>query len=1207
MPKIKELIDFEEIKDVIDIDSDLETDEAKKNIVKDYVISKGLKQNIIDIAVDISKSKHKSVQIIGGYGSGKSHLLGWLVSLFEKQELIGDITDEEVKAKYNELLNRDFAVVQFELQPGVSALSDFFFDRIEQQLKEKYGIEVSVRDTTKAVDFKKDIKDIIDKIKEKDPRTGFVVVIDEISDFLKQKTKQQINRDMQFLRILGQVSQSMDFLFIGSMQEDVFKNPKYVDEAESFGRTYERFYPVTISRQDIKAVISRRVLKKNVAQRNQIDELLYDYKTMFPPINSDPDSYIDLFPIHPYVLKLFTELEYFEKRGVIQFTMERVREILNYDFPRFITYDNVFDEINAKHTIRNLDEVRPVIEVVETLDTKIDLLDSDKQEDARRLVKALAVLRLYGKTANNGATPEELANELLITSKTIKNTDRIVLILDKLREVTSGQFIAKTENNYFYLSPEQSIDYDEVIKRKMRNLPDGMEDEELLRILKYTNLIDTEHAESYIRTFQDSCSWPDKKSFRLGNFVFDDGSDQVKKGDHDFNLVICSPYRSESKISSSKGTAILPIVYGEEIDDVLKKLAATRLHINENYAKGVMQKKHNTSREEAKALLLDVLLNSEIETDGEKRNIKSVITKEPDNINEFFHHLKEELFNDYFSSKYPKYPKFFNLLSYDNIKGEVETTINELLQKGEKTLFSNAKNIMSSLDLIDLDGNIDTTSSLFARVILEELGKNKGKNVKIDTLIDKLRSQPFGLDTELTQLVLAVLTYNGEINLSKRGGGTITSSDLAAVFKSGLDAFKDIPYAMLETEFPTDAIVKLFRALDLNPGLVRNPKDRTKAVQNFREKALEIREALDSLNRAVQDISSKPDPIISTDALSEKIDEFSDFPIDDFLKVKTVNDFKKVEYTEDEISAIQKKLVLISNIKGFIADYNDFIHKDYTYMKNSLDWLDAHPLFFSVDDESPLKEIYVDCKPFILELSNILDSEQRRILKGKLQQYKRKYISLYYLKHTKTIGEGIDWDKLEKISRSKELRKLRDLNAVRIINPLHLNKLDERIISLSKARCTNLTEDSLKDSYLCAWCRFPETLKDITDINSEIGRIQESVAMISEEWTTTVITEIETYRDNIKLLADVEKAIIEKIQVEKKLPDEVEQDVITALNNLFSELKVVEVAPQEIVGFVFFDSSVLDYETFSRKLDEYKEKILEKGEKKNIRIKRRGV
>jgi hypothetical protein len=634
MPKIKELIDFEEIKDVIDIDSDLETDEAKKNIVKDYVISKGLKQNIIDIAVDISKSKHKSVQIIGGYGSGKSHLLGWLVSLFENQELVGDITDEEVKAKYNELLNRDFAVVQFELQPGVSALSDFFFDRIEQQLKEKYGIEVSVRDTTKAVDFKKDIKDIIDKIKEKDPKTGFVVVIDEISDFLKQKTKQQINRDMQFLRILGQVSQSMDFLFIGSMQENVFTNPKYIDEAESFGRTYERFDIVTISREDIKSVISKRVLKKNAAQRNHIDELLSNYKKSFLPINSDPDSYIDLFPIHPYVLDIFTELPYFEKRGVIQFTMERVREILDYDFPQFITYDNVFDEINAKHTIRNLDEVRPVIEVVETLDTKIDLLDSDKQEDARKLVKALAVLGLYGKTANNGATPEELANELLITSKTIKNIDRIVLILDKLREVTSGQFIAKTENNYFYLSPEQSIDYDEVIKRKMRNLPDGMEDEELLRILKYTDLIGAEYAESYIRTFQDSCSWQDKKSFRLGNFVFDDGSDPAKEGDRDFNLVICSPYRSESKISSSKGTAILPILYGEEIDDVLKKLAATRLLINENYAKGVMQKKHNTSREEAKALLLDVLLNSEIETDGEKRNIKSVITKEPDNINE---------------------------------------------------------------------------------------------------------------------------------------------------------------------------------------------------------------------------------------------------------------------------------------------------------------------------------------------------------------------------------------------------------------------------------------------------------------------------------------------------------------------------------------------------------------------------------------------
>jgi KaiC/GvpD/RAD55 family RecA-like ATPase len=735
MPKIKNLIDFEVIKDVIDLDSDINTVSDKKKIVKDYIISERLKSHIMDMAENISKPTHKSIQIIGGYGSGKSHLLAWIVSLLENKELVDEIIIEDVRAKFKEVLNRDFAVVQFELQPGASPLSDFFFDRAEQQLEDKYNIKIPVRDPSRPDDFKRDIKDIVNKVKEKESTMGFVVVIDEISDFLKQKTKQQINRDIQFLRILGQVSQSMDFLFFGSMQENVFSNPKYIDEAESFGRVSERFDIVTISREDIERVISRRVLKKDLAKRDAIDTLLSEYKKTFPPINANPDLYIDLFPVHPYVIKIFNELPYFEKRGAIQFTMERVKEILDCDFPKFITYDNVFDEINSKHSIRNLDEVHPIIEAIESLESKIDLLEQDKQKDARRLIKALGVLKLYGKTTNNGATPEELANQLLITSKNIKNVDRILLILNKVREVTSGQFITKTKDNYFYLNLEQIIDYDEVIKRKMNNLPEGMEDEELLSIIKYTDLIDAQHVESYIRTFLDTANWTDKKSFRRGQFIFDDGSDQVKKGDLDFNLVVLSPYKTVSKLLSSKDTAILPISYDDEIEDILKKLAATHLFISERYAKGAMEKRYYEYKSTAKELLLKTMLDAEIEIDGIKRKVKSVITKEPENIDEYFHYLKEELFNEYFNNKYNKYPKFLNHISYENIKGEVETTIKELLQKGEMNLFSNAKNILSSLDLIDIDGNIDTESSIFVKIIIEELEKNKGKNVKVDDLV----------------------------------------------------------------------------------------------------------------------------------------------------------------------------------------------------------------------------------------------------------------------------------------------------------------------------------------------------------------------------------------------------------------------------------------------------------------------------------------
>ena len=1209
MAKIKDLVTFQEIKDVIDIDSDVDTIEAKKNIVSEYIISEGLKGHLIDISKNLSNPIHKSIQVIGGYGAGKSHMLAWLVSLLENHELVSEIRDTEVQSEYEKALNRNFAVVQFELQPGASSLIDYFFDRVEQQLEEKHGIKIPKIDTTKPRDYKTEIKSIVEKVKENDPTCGFVVIIDEISDFLKQKIQTQKETDNQFLRILGQVSQSTDFLFIGSMQETVFSSEKYIDDSESFGRVSERFEVITFSREDIKSVISKRVLKKTLSQYAEIDKLLTEYKQTFPPINSNPDEYIEIFPIHPYVIKLFTELHYFQKRGVIQFTMERVRDILDKEFPVFITYDNVFDEINSKHTLRNLDEVRPVIEVIDTLHTKIDLVDERFREDARKIVKALAVLHLYGistNNTNNGATPEELANQLLITSSSaMKNTDRIIIILDKIREATSGQFIGKSENNYYYLNLEEGPDYDVVISRKAKNLPEGMVDEELLNLIRYNDLIDVEDAESYTRIFKDSCEWADKKSFRLGHFIFDDGTEYVKKGDLDFNLVVRSPYTSSPKISSSKDTAILYLLRDDDLDTILRKLAATRLLIKENYSRGVMQRKRAKLVAATKEKVLDAFLNSEIDLDGNKKRIKSVISRQPDTIDEFFHNIKGDLFNEQFSTEYPKYPKFLNRIAYDNIKGEVDSTLSELIQKGEKSLFSSAKNILSALNLIDIDGNIDITTSIYAKVILDELEKNKGKNVKIDDLVNKLAAKPFGMDKEMILLVVSVLTYNGMLILKKKGGGAVVASDLRDVLKKGVGEYRDIPYATLETEFPVEAASRLFRALELNPGLVSNSKDRTKAVQEFRTKALEIKENLGKIERGIQDISTRQNPIIDTEKLSEKVKELEQIPIEDFLEVKTVSDFKKVEYDEQTAKQISTSLELMASIIGFIKDYNDRIKRDYSYMETAISWMEENPTFFPETDRNPLIEIRTDCKPLILETINVLDAEKRRMLKGKLDQFKRNYSALYYKKHTQVIGDGVDWDQLASITRSNDLRKMRDMAAIKVVNTLNMKQIEERILSIDKAKCTNLLEEHLKDNPYCTWCNFPATLKGIENINEEITKINQGILQILDEWTNLILDEIDSYRDNISLLSEEQQQLIQKTIENRKLPSEISQELITALNNLFSELTEIAISPNEIINYVFSESSVLDYEAFSKKLDEYKEEMLSQGDKKNIRIMRK--
>ena len=160
--KARELLQLEDIKRVIDIDSDIRTKKDAASIIKQYVITKDIKEHFKEIAVELGKPRHNSYLVIGNYGSGKSHFLAVLAAIMDNPDLIEYLQDEELKKVFKENLNRKFAVIQFELQPSRLSLREFFYDRIELKLKEKYGIEIPTIDANYTSDHKEEIKKILD-------------------------------------------------------------------------------------------------------------------------------------------------------------------------------------------------------------------------------------------------------------------------------------------------------------------------------------------------------------------------------------------------------------------------------------------------------------------------------------------------------------------------------------------------------------------------------------------------------------------------------------------------------------------------------------------------------------------------------------------------------------------------------------------------------------------------------------------------------------------------------------------------------------------------------------------------------------------------------------------------------------------------------------------------------------------------------------
>jgi ABC-type cobalamin/Fe3+-siderophores transport system ATPase subunit len=1199
MSKIKDLINFRKIKEVVDIDALHD----KQKMVENYVISKSMEDNLVHLLKYMPNDTHKAAQIIGNYGSGKSHLLAFIISILTEKELRKYIKNENVR-KAADQLNREFVVINWELQPNDVSLAEYFYDSIELQLEEKYGIKYSFPPIEGAVDHKKNIMDVLQAVKEEDSSRELVVIVDEISDFLKQKTKEKITRDVQFLRVIGQVAQENDFMFIGAMQEHIFTNPKYVDEADSIGRVAERFQIITISREDIKKVIANRVLHKTREQRIELENLFSGYIKHYPDIQQNLDEYIDLFPLHPYVIQIFSELPYFEKRGIIQFTLQEVEKILDKEFPGLITYDLIYDEIESKHTVKNLEMVSPIIEAIHTLDSKIDLLEEQDQNLARSIIKALSILKLYGKSINNGATAEELAITMLIIPKKEKwdAVDEISLVLSRLRKVTDGQFINKNEDNYYYLDLALNVDYDQVIERKTENLPENALDDEIFIILKDQLRLDNE-VESGV--FHNTCNWKSRKSFREGQFIYETGKRDIITADGDYQIIFISPLCSIKRYSAASDRMVVSGKLSSELIESLRRVAAAKALINDNYQRSIIQKKYvQLKKDFTREFVASYLLNGTVEIDTDKKSITSLISREFSNFDEMFTDIKPELFDSYFTKGYPKHPKFSQAITKDNIIGEFSTAINNLISHSgtQITLFGNTKSILNALNLLDDGGHFSTSTSEVVRSIMEAAKEQTGKNLDVDKFISKFEQAPYGYDPVMTEFVLVALTYNGEIALKAAGGKTITSSEVADVFKSGIEAFENIKYLTLESEFNIQPVINLFTAIGVDESTAKKLRVSSKrggAIQDFRSRYLKIREDLEYVQNKLGILSLQQSSVVDIDGLKEKHDMVTNIPITDFEKVKTPTDLKKIIYKDAEIKSIAESVEMLHKLYSFYETYFKRIEPDVEYAIKVKDILDAHPDVFAVDD---IEQFMDDSFDILGDANKLLSPDEFNPLLGKLQMVKRKYQTAYFNTHEQYVGDKVDWTRLSSIIDSLDYQKLKVLKNVQLLDKNRFMRIENDISSLRNLQCPLFRVELLDKNVICPKCSFPSGIKEV-NVDYMIAAMEADIKKIYEDWEATILSELKNYRDNIQYLTPDEKQLIEPLILESGLPPSISEKLVMALNNLFKELESIELDPEEFIREIFSESGVMDYATFSKKLDEFKQKLVAGKDLDKIRIK----
>jgi hypothetical protein len=1215
IPLIRDLIHFEEVEEVIK----LRQEEKAREHVEKYVISDSLRRNLLYMLEFLSGATHKSFNVVGNYGTGKSHFLAFAAALLEHPDLRPLIQDDEVRAAAQKL-ERRYLVVKFELGAAAEVpLRHIFFDQVRQQLLSRYDIEVREVDLRVDYDNKQNVLDILADIKEERPEAGLVVVVDEISDFLKQKAQEEMAYDLALLRELGEVSQDSDFLYIGAMQEHVFTNPKYVDQAESIARINQRFVTVTITKEDVARVLTDRVVRKDADQRMQLGTLLGEHRQYFTNLAIELDTYVNLFPIHPYVIDVFERLPYFENRGIIGFAVSNVKPILGQPAPIFITYDRVFDLINATHEIRNQPGVAEVVHVVQTLQSKADLLDARYRDDAHKLIKALAVLKLLGGEHVNGATSQELANTLFITPpgrlvvEPEMARDNIERIMKNIRDVTVGQYIAYGEGRY-YLDLTKVDDYDAMIEKKAQAAVDPTEVERAFRDIAAAELCYKEQKPliAGLSVYADTAPWPSHKAFRPGVLVIgkrDDGANLVHG---DYRFVLQGPV--PGKGGQRQDEVILAVEFSHELVTLLTRVRAAELLAQEGVHKKVMTRLAKEAADKFQdEYLAHLLAHGYALHGGHKTDLTSLPARRPLNtLVDVVDHVKGELLDAAFAEKYSNFPVFRTLLTAANLESEMTRALQSLDRLATQQLDLNSRGYLESFGALK-DGRFSASNSPACRLILERVEANDaaGKVTPLDDLVRELAQAPWGLPRELVYLLLGALLFNGYLVFVRHGGARLHAGDVSPLLKTGLSFFDDIRYLERDKDIDVEGVAALFDLLGLQAGLVRDKESRAEAVKLLRLRGGELREELAGLRQGmggvIAEAASFPD--VPWLAIQERLGRLSglDGPLATFANASRVADLGKLDTAPASRETLQTRLADLETLSEFLSDWRD--EGLAAGLKRMGEALRVLPQLDSLADEAgqatiaELRRIADDSRAIAADERGLLRSDLRRPLKGKLEQFRQKYDQLYYSLHRRTVGEDAPWSQLESLRHNPRYLALGRLKSLPFISPAEFNQVALEIQGLENRRCRQFNAQVLESFVTCPYCRFPEDGVALADLPARLTQLEARLDDLWERWETQLFNELPGLADRLPLLSPAHRKLVQDLQNQGTLPGEVSDELLAALHELASDLQPVELNLADLAQALLARGGALTVDDLRDGLDVYLADLLKGCNRDLVRIK----
>lgn len=1181
--KYRELIKFKPVETVIVL-NDSNNEEKAKELVKTYIMNDDMAEKL-DISI-VSQLKlenvvdSKGILLVGNYGTGKSHLMSVISAVAQNENMTEYLTNEKFKNIAKPIQGK-FEILRIEIGATKMSFRNIILKKIQDDF-EKRGLQFKIPDEEDIINNKDIMLDIMELFAQKYGDKGYFVVVDEFLDYLGGRNEHQLRRDLGFLRELGEIVKSTKFRIILGMQEKLFENPKFSFVSETLNRVKDRFEQMIIRKEDMAYVASERILKKDEEQKAKVREHLTKFTSYYSNMNERMDEFVDLFPIHPAYFDIFEKIYLIENRHILKNISNIVSRIMDKeiddDYPGIYSFDSYWNYIKEDRSYLTDPNVGKVVEKSGILEDiiKRSFPGSNYKPIAIQIIYGLSVHRLTTGdiSIRSGLTAENLKDDLVLYKKDLPDRDSetlqslVQVVLGNIMQTVSGQFIDYNDDNgQYYLDVSKDIDYDQKITEKASFIgPDKLNHYYFDLIYNVMNWDAREYVDNY-KIYEHTLNWDSKNIFRRGYLFLGTPEERpTAQPPRDYYIFFMPPYGETMRNEISKKDEVyFYFIKNEDFDNKLKLFSAAsdmKVLAEEKNKRTYLDKANKYKKsllkylEKNKNTCFDVKHKDEfykpMEIMGSKYNSSNMFKETMDLIAS----LKLE---EYFKEKYKYMPKFESKITIKNQAEYLRDSIN--IFRGNKSPMG--IEFLKAFGLWKED-RISIEYSNYANYFKEKIEGTSGQQVinfndlfkeeKSSVFLDK----KFGIDAELLAPVFLSLVYLGHAVMNI-GGKTLDASNMEVIKEvSSLDIF-EFKYLSKPKDVSTSQLNKMFKVLDLQEGLIYNPKTRDEASKKLVEKSINItNEAVLTLRYLEDRYVLWNDEMLSNNTKERYKNELNNLrnTFGDFnRKYNTAGKLNNFNLSEEEIERLKKGLDIL-NVLEALKKFKEEIVDATRYMEE----IEINSTF--KERVSELKNEYEEIKN---KLIDDLDwEESSKIFKQKAEMIKSDYIDYYLAEHKKYRLDINQAKKRKKLKDSKIYKKLERLKDFNILTGYKFQEIDENLSEMKV--CYELTANKLKDSPICNACNYRIDSGE-KYINDRINIAKEKFENLYLEWENILVDTITdpTVNSQKKYLGENEQKIIKEFEEEEKLPDNIDINFINAINSLLKGFKPYIIHEKEIL------------------------------------------